>query len=107
MSRAWKAGTGIRIVVTPRTFSSALRGAPKAAGCALRRDVVIQVKDVVRVVAPFHLAEAVDVRSLGRADSDSQRVVAQELVAAHGGSIRLLDSDHGAAFEVEIPDRGA
>jgi signal transduction histidine kinase len=33
--------------------------------------------------------------------------VAQELVAAHGGSIRLLDRDHGAAFEVEIPDRGA
>jgi len=32
--------------------------------------------------------------------------VAQELVAAHGGSIRLLEIDHGAAFEIEIPDRG-
>jgi signal transduction histidine kinase len=32
--------------------------------------------------------------------------VAQELVAAHGGTIRLRDTDKGAAFEVEIPDRG-
>jgi signal transduction histidine kinase len=32
--------------------------------------------------------------------------VAQELVTAHGGVIRLRDTDHGAAFEIEIPDRG-
>jgi len=32
--------------------------------------------------------------------------VAQELVAAHGGTIRLLEIDHGAAFEIDIPDRG-
>jgi signal transduction histidine kinase len=31
--------------------------------------------------------------------------VAQELVIAHGGSIRLLDADKGAAFEILIPDR--
>ena len=31
--------------------------------------------------------------------------VALELVAAHGGSIRLLETDKGAAFEIEIPDR--
>jgi signal transduction histidine kinase len=31
--------------------------------------------------------------------------VAQELVAAHGGTIRLRDTDKGAAFEIEIPDR--
>jgi signal transduction histidine kinase len=33
--------------------------------------------------------------------------VAQELVTAHGGVIRLLDTDRGAAFEFDIPDRGA
>jgi signal transduction histidine kinase len=31
--------------------------------------------------------------------------VAHELVSAHGGSIRLLDTDHGTQFRIEIPDR--
>ena len=31
--------------------------------------------------------------------------VAQELVTAHGGSIRLRDTQKGATFEIEIPDR--
>jgi signal transduction histidine kinase len=31
--------------------------------------------------------------------------VAQELVAAHGGSIRLRDTTRGASFEIDIPDR--
>jgi len=31
--------------------------------------------------------------------------VAQELVTAHGGTIRLRDTTKGAAFEIEIPDR--
>jgi signal transduction histidine kinase len=33
--------------------------------------------------------------------------VAQELVHAHGGTIRLRDTAKGATFELEIPDRGA
>jgi signal transduction histidine kinase len=32
--------------------------------------------------------------------------VAQELVTAHGGTIRLRDTSKGASFEIEIPDRG-
>jgi signal transduction histidine kinase len=32
--------------------------------------------------------------------------VAQELVNAHGGTIRLRDTGKGATFELEIPDRG-
>ncbi len=32
--------------------------------------------------------------------------VAQELLNAHGGSIRLRDTAKGATFELEIPDRG-
>lgn len=31
--------------------------------------------------------------------------VAHELVSAHGGSIRLMDTAHGTRFRVEIPDR--
>jgi signal transduction histidine kinase len=33
--------------------------------------------------------------------------VAQELVNAHGGTIRLRDTGKGATFELAIPDRGA
>jgi signal transduction histidine kinase len=32
--------------------------------------------------------------------------IAFELVAAHGGTMRLLDVPKGASFEIEIPDRG-
>ncbi|MBO0766514.1 MAG: HAMP domain-containing histidine kinase [Hyphomicrobiaceae bacterium] len=32
--------------------------------------------------------------------------VAHELVTAHGGTIRLLDTDRGTQFRIEIPDRG-
>ena len=31
--------------------------------------------------------------------------IAHELVVAHGGAIRLRDTDKGAAFEIDIPDR--
>jgi len=31
--------------------------------------------------------------------------IAHEIVAAHGGTMRLLDTPRGAAFEIEIPDR--
>jgi signal transduction histidine kinase len=31
--------------------------------------------------------------------------VAHELVAAHGGIIRLMSTDHGTQFRIEIPDR--
>ncbi|MCB1521950.1 MAG: HAMP domain-containing histidine kinase [Hyphomicrobiaceae bacterium] len=33
--------------------------------------------------------------------------IAAELVAAHGGKLRLLDTDRGAAFLLELPDRPA
>lgn len=32
--------------------------------------------------------------------------IAAELVAAHGGLLRLLDTDVGATFQIELPDRG-
>ncbi len=33
-------------------------------------------------------------------------VIAAELIAAHGGSVRLLDTKKGATFRIEMPDRG-
>ncbi|MEZ5898604.1 MAG: HAMP domain-containing sensor histidine kinase [Hyphomicrobiaceae bacterium] len=32
-------------------------------------------------------------------------VIAQELVQAHGGSLNIIDSDKGATFRIEMPDR--
>ncbi len=32
-------------------------------------------------------------------------VIAAELIAAHGGSLRLLDTPSGATFRIELPDR--
>lgn len=31
--------------------------------------------------------------------------IAAELIAAHGGRLQLLDTDEGAAFLIELPDR--
>ncbi|MGQ0674414.1 MAG: sensor histidine kinase [Hyphomicrobium sp.] len=33
-------------------------------------------------------------------------VIVAELVASHGGSVRLLDTANGATFRIEMPDRG-
>lgn len=33
-------------------------------------------------------------------------VIAAELIAKHGGSVRLLDTAKGATFRIEMPDRG-
>ena len=33
--------------------------------------------------------------------------ISAELAAAHGGSLRLLETDTGAVFRLEIPDRSA
>jgi signal transduction histidine kinase len=33
--------------------------------------------------------------------------IAHEIIAAHGGTMRLLDTPRGAAFEIEIPDRSS
>jgi len=73
------------------------------------RRVVILVRDDgpgVPEKARIHLFQAFQ-GSARKGGTGLGLAVAQELVAAHGGSIRLLDRDHGAAFEVEIPDRGA
>lgn len=31
--------------------------------------------------------------------------IARELIIAHGGDLRLIDSDEGAVFEIDLPDR--
>ena len=72
------------------------------------RSVTIDVKDDgpgVPEKARTHLFQAFQ-GSARAGGTGLGLAVAQELVAAHGGSIRLLDTERGTAFRIEIPDRG-
>ena len=51
-----------------------------------------------------HLFEAFQ-SSAGRGGTGLGLAIAAELVRAHGGQIRLVDSNIGATFRIEIPDR--
>src|SRR5262245_48249887 len=85
------------------------KGQIDVAGRRNGRRVVILVRDDgpgVPEKARIHLFQAFQ-GSARKGGTGLGLAVAQELVAAHGGTIRLLEIDHGAAFEIEIPDRGA
>src|SRR4051794_33855409 len=80
--RAWnrtirwsEAGTAVRTVETPRTFG-------------LRRDVVVEMEDVLGVVAPLDLAQTLVVRAVGRSDGVLSLVVAEVVEPATGGEMR-------------------
>jgi signal transduction histidine kinase len=84
-----------------------VKGQIEVAGRRNGRRVVILVRDDgpgVPEKARTHLFQAFQ-GSARKGGTGLGLAVAQELVAAHGGSIRLLEIDHGAAFEIEIPDR--
>jgi signal transduction histidine kinase len=69
--------------------------------------VIIEVNDSgpgVPEKARAHLFQAFQ-GSARKGGTGLGLAVAHELVTAHGGIIRLRDSDRGATFEVEIPDR--
>ncbi len=72
------------------------------------RRVILEVRDNGPGVPPKAK------ENLFRAFAGSQRkggsglglAIAHELITAHGGSLELLDSDKGAVFHIEMPDRG-
>ena len=71
------------------------------------RSVVIDVNDDgpgVPEKARAHLFQAFQ-GSARKGGTGLGLAVAHELVAAHGGSIRLLETERGTAFRLEIPDR--
>lgn len=78
---------------------------------AARRDgqkVVISVADDgpgLSAQARAHIFQAFQGSSGRKGGTGLGLAIAHELISAHGGSIRLLDSDGGAHFEIEIPDR--
>lgn len=79
----------------------------KVAGKREGAVAIIEVSDTgpgVPVRAREHLFEAFQ-SSDRRGGTGLGLVIAAELVRAHGGQIRLVDSNIGATFRIEIPDR--
>jgi len=58
----------------------------------------VSAKARERLFAAFQTTNRVGGTGLGLA-------IAAEVVRAHGGSIRLLDTSHGATFRIELPDQ--
>jgi len=71
------------------------------------RRVTIDVKDNgpgVPLKAREHLFQAFQ-GSARKGGTGLGLAIAAELIAAHGGSLKLLDSTRGAVFRIEVPDR--
>lgn len=71
------------------------------------RHVFIEVRDTGPGVPPrarAHLFRAFQASSR-KGGSGLGLAIASELVFAHGGELRLLDTEDGAAFLIDIPDR--
>jgi signal transduction histidine kinase len=83
------------------------KGRIEVAGRRLSERVFVVIRDDgpgVPEKARMHLFQAFQ-GSARKGGTGLGLAVAQELVIAHGGSIRLLETDKGAAFEILIPDR--
>lgn len=73
------------------------------------RSVFVEVRDNGPGVPPkarAHLFEAFT-GSQRKGGTGLGLAIAAEIVGVHGGRLRLVDTDEGAAFRFEIPDRGA
>ena len=84
-------------------------GRIKVTGARNGKHVTIEVSDNgpgVPEKARAHLFQAFQ-GSARKGGTGLGLAVAQELINAHGGVIRLRNSDRGATFELEIPDRGS
>jgi len=72
------------------------------------RRVLIEVQDNGPGVPPKarqHLFEAFT-GSQRKGGTGLGLAIAAEIVGVHGGHVRLLDTEKGAIFQIEIPDRG-
>jgi signal transduction histidine kinase len=86
-------------------------GTPGTIRVEARREkgaTVIEFRDTGPGLSPSakaHLFQAF--QSSGKGGTGLGLAISAELVSAHGGSLVLLDSERGAAFRIEIPDRGS
>jgi signal transduction histidine kinase len=72
------------------------------------RRVFVEVRDTgpgVPQKARDHLFEAFT-GSQRKGGTGLGLAIASELIGVHGGHVRVLDTEKGAAFQLEIPDRG-
>ena len=73
------------------------------------RHVLVEVRDNgpgVPQKARDHLFEPF-IGSQRRGGTGLGLAIASEIVGVHGGHVKLIDTDEGAAFQFDIPDRGA
>jgi signal transduction histidine kinase len=73
------------------------------------RHVLVEVRDNgpgVPQKARDHLFEPF-IGSQRRGGTGLGLAIASEIVGVHGGHVKLVDTDEGAAFQFDIPDRGA
>ena len=99
-----------------RNAIEAIEGAPAALHGEIRvkawregRRVLVEVHDNgpgVPQKARDHLFEAFT-GSQRKGGTGLGLAIAAEIVGVHGGHVRLLDTPKGAAFQFDIPDRGA
>ncbi len=86
-----------------------LTGAIRIAGKRQGRSVLIEVSDDgpgVPAKAREHMFQAFQ-GSARQGGTGLGLAIVFELIGAHGGSIQLADTDAGATFRIELPDRGA
>lgn len=98
-----------------RNAIEAVEGLPDSSGGVITikawregRRVFIEVRDTgpgVPAKAREHLFEAFT-GSQRKGGTGLGLAIAAELIGVHGGHVRLLDTDKGAVFQLEIPDRG-
>jgi signal transduction histidine kinase len=98
-----------------RNAIEAIEGGPDAPHGEIRvrawregRRVLVEVRDNgpgVPQKARDHLFEAFT-GSQRKGGTGLGLAIAAEIVAVHGGHVRLLDTAKGAAFQFDIPDRG-
>jgi signal transduction histidine kinase len=98
-----------------RNAIEAIEGAPGSLHGEIRvkawrdgRRVFVEVRDNgpgVPQKARDHLFEAFT-GSQRKGGTGLGLAIAAEIVGVHGGHVRLLDTEKGAAFQFEIPDRG-
>jgi signal transduction histidine kinase len=99
-----------------RNAIEAIEGSPAALHGEIRvkawregRRVLVEVHDNgpgVPQKARDHLFEAFT-GSQRKGGTGLGLAIAAEIVGVHGGHVRLLDTPKGAAFQFDIPDRGA
>ena len=91
----------------PRTPGETVKGKISVKGQRTGRTVTIEISDNGPGIPPLARGKLFKAfqGSTKKGGTGLGLVIAAELVAAHGGTLRLLDTKSGATFRIELPDR--